>query len=171
MNVVGILATNVIMKQLQRTCLLYTSDAADEEDSVDLGGRRIIKKNNKKGEVKLKVENISLRTDIGGFNNLNDINLSIKAGEVLGVAGVSGNGQVELANIISGINSNFQGKVTIKGEDVSEKGVKARKQLNLSYIPENRLGVGLAPGVSIFCLLYTSPSPRDKRQSRMPSSA
>jgi len=111
--------------------------------------KSIVKKNNKKGEVKLKVENISLTTDIGGFNNLNNINLSIKAGEVLGVAGVSGNGQVALANIISGINSNFQGKVTIKGEDVSEKGVKARKQLNLSYIPENRLGVGLAPGVSI----------------------
>jgi len=111
--------------------------------------KSVVKKNNKKGEVKLKVENINLTTDIGGFNNLNNINLSIKAGEVLGVAGVSGNGQVELANIISGINSNFQGKVTIKGEDVSEKGVKARKQLNLSYIPENRLGVGLAPGVSI----------------------
>ena len=72
--------------------------------------KSVVKKNNKKGEVKLKVEKISLRTDIGGFNNLNDINLSIKAGEVLGVAGVSGNGQVELANIISGINSSFQGK-------------------------------------------------------------
>ena len=109
----------------------------------------VVEKNNEKGEVKLEVENISLETDAGGFNNLNDINLSIKAGEILGVAGVSGNGQVELANIVSGIQSNFDGKVTIKGQDVTEKGVRARKKLNLSYIPENRLGVGLAPGVSI----------------------
>ena len=109
----------------------------------------VVEKNNEKGEVKLEVENISLETDAGGFNNLNDINLTIKAGEILGIAGVSGNGQVELANIVSGIQSNFDGKVTIKGQDVTEKGVKARKKLNLSYIPENRLGVGLAPGVSI----------------------
>ena len=109
----------------------------------------VVEKNNEKGEIKLEVENISLETDAGGFNNLNDINLSIKAGEILGVAGVSGNGQVELANIVSGIQSNFDGKVTIKGQDVTEKGVRARKKLNLSYIPENRLGVGLAPGVSI----------------------
>jgi len=109
----------------------------------------VVKKNNKKGSVKLEVENITLNSDIGGFNNLVDVSLNIKSGEILGVAGVSGNGQVELANIIAGIQSNFGGNVTIKGEDVSEKGVKARKKLNLSYIPENRLGVGLAPGVSI----------------------
>jgi len=108
-----------------------------------------VDKNNKKGEIKLEVENISFGNDIGGFNNLYDINLNIRSGEILGVAGVSGNGQVELANIISGIQSNFDGKVTIKGENVTERGVKARKKLNLSYIPENRLGVGLAPGVSI----------------------
>ena len=109
----------------------------------------VVEKNNEKGEIKLEVENISLETDAGGFNNLDDINLTIKAGEILGIAGVSGNGQVELANIVSGIQSKFDGKVTIKGQDVTEKGVKARKKLNLSYIPENRLGVGLAPGVSI----------------------
>ena len=109
----------------------------------------VVKKNNKKGSVKLEVENITLNSDIGGFNNLVDVSLNIKSGEILGVAGVSGNGQVELANIIAGIQSNFGGNVTIKGQDVSEKGVKARKKLNLSYIPENRLGVGLAPGVSI----------------------
>ena len=111
--------------------------------------KSVVKKDNNKGEIKLKVENISLKSHADGFNNLDNINLTIKAGEVLGIAGVSGNGQVELANIISGINSNFEGKVTIKGDDVSDKGVKARKKLNLSYIPENRLGVGLAPGVSI----------------------
>ena len=111
--------------------------------------KSVVKKDNKKGEIKLTVENISLKSQDDGFNNLDDINLNIKAGEILGIAGVSGNGQVELANIISGIHSNFEGKVTIKGQDVSEKGVQARKKLNLSYIPENRLGVGLAPGVSI----------------------
>jgi len=131
---------------------LKTKSVKDEELVTLMMGevtKSAIKKDNKKGETKLKVENISLAKNVIGFNNLDGINLSIKAGEVLGIAGVSGNGQVELANIISGIYKNFEGKIIIKGQDVSEKGVKARKKLNLSYIPENRLGVGLAPGVSI----------------------
>ena len=80
---------------------------------------------------------------------MEEINFQIKAGEILGLAGVSGNGQVELANIISGIERIFEGKIIINNNDVSKKGVRSRKKLNLSYIPENRLGVGLAPGVSV----------------------
>ena len=107
-----------------------------------------IRKDNLKGETKLEVENISLINN-DEVNVLNDISFNIKSGEILGVAGVSGNGQVELANVICGIQQEFNGKVLINSNDVSGKGVKSRKKLNLSYIPENRLGVGLAPGVSV----------------------
>ena len=106
------------------------------------------KKDNLKGETKLEVQNISLINN-DEVNVLNDISFNIKSGEILGVAGVSGNGQVELANVICGIQQEFNGKVLINSNDVSGKGVKSRKKLNLSYIPENRLGVGLAPGVSV----------------------
>ena len=106
------------------------------------------KKDNLKGETKLEVQNISLINN-DEVNVLNDISFNIKSGEILGVAGVSGNGQVELANVIGGIQQEFNGKVLINSNDVSGKGVKSRKKLNLSYIPENRLGVGLAPGVSV----------------------
>ena len=107
-----------------------------------------ISKDNLKGETKLEVQNISLINN-DEVNVLNDICFNIKSGEILGVAGVSGNGQVELANVICGIQQEFNGKVLINSNDVSGKGVKSRKKLNLSYIPENRLGVGLAPGVSV----------------------
>tara|TARA_Y100001938_G_scaffold21871_1_gene28227 strand:- start:523 stop:2016 length:1494 start_codon:yes stop_codon:yes gene_type:complete len=107
-----------------------------------------IRKDNLKGETKLEVQNISLINN-DEVNVLNDISFNIKSGEILGVAGVSGNGQVELANVICGIQQEFNGKVLINSNDVSGKGVKSRKKLNLSYIPENRLGVGLAPGVSV----------------------
>ena len=105
------------------------------------------KKDNKKGDVKLEVKDISL-TNSEQFKSLDDISFTIQSGEILGVAGVSGNGQVELANVICGIEKEFQGRVLINSQDVSKKGVKSRKKLSLSYIPENRLGVGLAPGVS-----------------------
>ena len=106
------------------------------------------KKNNKKGAIKLEAKDISLKNS-EQLLVLDNISLSVKAGEILGVAGVSGNGQVELANVICGIEKEFEGKVLINSTDVSKKGVKSRKKLNLSYIPENRLGVGLAPGVSV----------------------
>ena len=106
------------------------------------------KKDNNKGSVKLEAKDISLKNS-EQLLVLDNISLSVKAGEILGVAGVSGNGQVELANVICGIEKEFQGKVLINSKDVSQKGVKSRKKLNLSYIPENRLGVGLAPGVSV----------------------
>ena len=106
------------------------------------------KKDNLKGETKLEVQNITLINN-DEVNVLKDISFNIKSGEILGVAGVSGNGQVELSNVICGIQQEFNGKVLINSNDVSGKGVKSRKKLNLSYIPENRLGVGLAPGVSV----------------------
>ena len=106
------------------------------------------KKDNNKGAVKLEAKDISLKNS-EQLLVLDNISLSVKAGEILGVAGVSGNGQVELANVICGIENEFQGRVLINSQDVSKKGVKSRKKLNLSYIPENRLGVGLAPGVSV----------------------
>ena len=131
---------------------LSTVDVTDD-DLVELmmGSiqKSIIDKSNKTGDTKLSVESIEYIDKVSNYKILEDINLEIKAGEILGIAGVSGNGQVELANIISGIEIDYSGKIFINNKDVSRKGVKSRKKLNLSYIPENRLGVGLAPGVSV----------------------
>ena len=145
--------TIFVMKNGQMVAEDLKTESVNDKELINLMmgevSSSVVNKNNKKGEIKLEVQNISVENNIGGFNNLNNINLNIKSGEILGVAGVSGNGQVELANIISGIQSNFDGKVIINEQDISKEGVKTRKKLNLSYIPENRLGVGLAPGVSI----------------------
>ena len=131
---------------------LSTVDVTDD-DLVELmmGSiqKSIIDKSNKTGDTKLSVESIEYIDKVSNYKILEDISLEIKAGEILGIAGVSGNGQVELANIISGVEIDYSGKIFINNKDVSRKGVKSRKKLNLSYIPENRLGVGLAPGVSV----------------------
>ena len=131
---------------------LSTGDVTDD-DLVELmmGSiqKSIIDKSNKTGDTKLSVESIEYIDRVSNYKILEDISLEIKAGEILGIAGVSGNGQVELANIISGVEIDYSGKIFINNKDVSRKGVKSRKKLNLSYIPENRLGVGLAPGVSV----------------------
>jgi ABC-type uncharacterized transport system ATPase subunit len=108
-----------------------------------------VRKDNVKGNNKLEVKNIFFENNHSNVPTLENISLTVQSGEVLGIAGVSGNGQVELANIISGIEREYKGKVIVNGKNISNQGVRARKNLNLSYIPENRLGVGLAPGVSI----------------------
>ncbi len=95
--------TIFVMKNGQMVAEDLKTESVNDKELIALMMGEIattdVDKNNKKGEIKLEVENISLRNDIGGFNNLNDINLNIRSGEILGVAGVSGNGQVELANV------------------------------------------------------------------------
>ena len=131
---------------------LPTEDVTDD-DLIELmmGSiqKSIVDRSNKAGDTKLSVDSLEYIDKLNNFKILENINLEIKAGEIVGIAGVSGNGQVELANIISGIQVDYLGKILINDKDVSRKGVKSRKKLNLSYIPENRLGVGLAPGVSV----------------------
>ena len=144
--------TMFVMKNGKMVAENLQTDEVSDKHLIELMMGEIktisFKKDNLKGETKLEVQNISLINN-DEINVLKDISFNIKSGEILGVAGVSGNGQVELSNVICGIQQEFNGKVLINSNDVSGKGVKSRKKLNLSYIPENRLGVGLAPGVSV----------------------
>lgn len=131
---------------------LSTKDVTDDNLIELMMGniqKSIIDKSNTAGDTKLSVKSLEYVDKVNNFKILDNINLEIKAGEIVGIAGVSGNGQVELANIISGIEVDYSGKILINNKDVSRRGVRSRKKLNLSYIPENRLGVGLAPGVSV----------------------
>ena len=131
---------------------LSTKDVTDDNLIELMMGniqKSIIDKSNTAGDTKLSVKSLEYVDKVNNFKILDNINLEIQAREIIGIAGVSGNGQVELANIISGIEVDYSGKILINNKDVSRRGVRSRKKLNLSYIPENRLGVGLAPGVSV----------------------
>ena len=66
----------------------------------------------------LKVENLTLGSELGK-KILDDVNLYVNAGEIVGIAGVSGNGQTELIRCISGLERNYQGKVIVNDHDVS----------------------------------------------------
>lgn len=82
-------------------------------------------------------------------NILSDINLRVRSGEILGIAGVSGNGQRDLAEVISGLRQPDQGAVTVCGLPTVGLGARATRQAGLAYVPEDRLGTGLAPSLSI----------------------
>ena len=74
---------------------------------------------------------------------LKDVNLEVRAGEILGVAGVSGNGQKELAEVITGLRSTTKGQILLEGEDITDKSPKELMDKSMSYIPEERMRDGV----------------------------
>ncbi len=93
-------------------------------------------------EKKLILKNISAQSD-RGTPALKDIDLEVYSGEILGIAGVSGNGQKELAEVITGLRTAESGHVILEDEDVTGKSPKELIQRSLSYIPEERMRDGM----------------------------
>lgn len=102
----------------------------------------------KQGNVRLTLENVSCSSD-RGTQGLCDVSLEVHSGEILGIAGVSGNGQRELAEVIAGLRSVSNGKILLEGEDVT--GISPGKLTDrmLSYIPEERMRDGMINNFSI----------------------
>ena len=102
------------------------------------------------GDTMLEVKHLSLvREDQFGVD-LHDVSLAVRAGEVLGIAGVSGNGQGELLRVLSGEDVRASaGCVQLEGVDVSAAGPAARRTRGLHFVPEERLGRGAVPALSL----------------------
>ena len=99
------------------------------------------------GEVVVELENVSAINN-RGLPALKDVSLSIRSGEILGIAGVGGNGQSELAEVITGLRQ-CTGYIAIQGEEISNfPPIKAIKQ-GVAHIPEDRTAVGTAPSLSL----------------------
>ena len=86
---------------------------------------------------------------VTGHQSLHDVNLEIRAGEILGVAGVSGNGQKELAEVIAGLRPLTGGKVEIAGKDMTHWTPGQRTAAALGYIPEERMHDGIVQEFSV----------------------
>jgi len=97
---------------------------------------------NEKSEKKLILKNISAQSD-RGTPALKGIDLEVYSGEILGVAGVSGNGQKELAEVITGLRNVTSGQVVLEDEDVTGLSPKELINRSLSYIPEERMRDGM----------------------------
>jgi general nucleoside transport system ATP-binding protein len=85
----------------------------------------------------------------GAKGSLSDVTFAVRSGEIVGVAGVAGNGQVTLAELVAGLRLPDRGRVSISGVEISGRGPLAARRRGLAYVPEDRLGTGLAPGMSV----------------------
>ena len=100
------------------------------------------------GDIVLALEGISALSD-RGLPALHSVDLDVHAGEIVGVAGVSGNGQKELAEAIAGLRAVTSGALRLGGADITDASPRTRSRSGLAYVPEDRLGVGLAPHMSV----------------------
>jgi ABC-type uncharacterized transport system ATPase subunit len=84
-----------------------------------------------------------------GSPALHGISLTVREGEIVGIAGVAGNGQRELAEVIAGLRTPTSGMVSIRGHDLVARTPQEAIAQGVAYVPDDRLGTGLAPNVTV----------------------
>lgn len=100
------------------------------------------------GKIALSTRNIYVRENINRMA-IEDFSIDLRYGEILGIAGVEGNGQTELAEALLGIRPIEKGEVNINGEYVNRANTKKRLERGLGYIPPDRMREGLALSCSV----------------------
>ncbi len=102
---------------------------------------RVEKTDASAGETVLKIANLSVRNAHG--EALNKISLTVRAGEIVGIAGIEGNGQTELLEAIAGLTPVQNGSIEFLGTEISKFSVRRRTELGIAHIPEDRHKRGL----------------------------
>jgi simple sugar transport system ATP-binding protein len=100
------------------------------------------KEESKPGEVILKVENLKVLDPLGALT-VDDMTFEVREGEVLGIAGVQGNGQTELVRAITGLTTAVDGKIYLCGEDITHASPRKITEIGSAHIPEDRQKDGL----------------------------
>ena len=96
----------------------------------------------------LSLEGVSAIGDLG-LESLHDVSLQIERGRILGIAGVAGNGQRELAEVIAGLRPHTKGRVNLLGRPMRSGDSRAAIDARIAYVPEDRMGTGVSPNLSI----------------------
>jgi ABC-type uncharacterized transport system ATPase subunit len=109
---------------------------------------RVEKKQVEPGEVVLSVEGVKADND-KGLPALRGVSMDVREGEIVGLAGVAGNGQNELAETLAGLRKVLGGKIIVNKKDVTNKPVKFGIRHGVSLIPADRTLVGTAPNLSV----------------------
>ena len=94
-------------------------------------------------KVVLEIRDLTLPAPGGGRDLLHDIDLVIRSGEILGVAGVEGNGQAELVEAVMGMRPGASGSILVGGKDLAGRSTRERREAGIGYIPEDRHRHGL----------------------------
>jgi len=138
-----------VMRQGQIVTTVKTSETSPEQLAELMVGRRVLlrveKGAAKPGDELLSVENLVVADDLG-VTRVKGVSLSVRAGEIVGIAGVSGNGQTELLEAVSGMRHPKSGQVRVKGEALQwrgDDGAARARAAGMAHVPEDRQRMGL----------------------------
>ncbi len=131
---------------------IYAGEASPEKLARMMVGREVVlrieKPPAKPGEPALVVENLWVRSDLGEWA-VKGVSLEVRRGEILGLAGVEGNGQRELVEAITGLRRAEKGRVVLLGKDATNWPPSRLYREGLSHIPEDRAALGLVLDMSV----------------------
>ena len=124
-----------------------TADVTKQELSTMMVGRpvqlEVVKEPAQPKEVVLSVENLTVPSKIHKNNAVKNVSFDVRAGEIVCIAGIDGNGQTELIQGITGLEPVKSGKITLCGENITHSSIKKRNKTGISHIPEDRHKHGL----------------------------
>ncbi len=147
LNEVMEISDNITVMRLGKvTANLVTSETNPREIARAMVGRdvvlRVEKTPHEPKDVVFEVEDLWVK-DNRGLDAVKGVSFSVRAGEIVGIAGVAGNGQTELVEAITGLRKVEKGKVRLLGRDVTGLDPRNLRDMRLAHIPENRLKHGL----------------------------
>lgn len=135
------------------------ADISTDDMSKLMVGREVVLTFDKKPaqlkDTLMKVRNLTVHNSQGVLK-VDDLSFDLKGGEVLGIAGVEGNGQSELIDTLTALNKSYSGTVEIKGEDIKKFNVKDVRNRKLAHIPEDRMVSGCAANLGILDNMFTN---------------
>jgi simple sugar transport system ATP-binding protein len=141
-----------VLRRGKVVACIKTSEATEQSLAMQMVGREVIFRIEKaiveRGKPILQVENLSAMGDKGN-QALCDVSFNICEGEIFGLAGISGNGQGELVEVLAGLRQATTGKVILDGNEITHSPSLERWQRGLGYIPSDRIHVGSIPDFSL----------------------
>ncbi|MBV2185131.1 MAG: ABC transporter ATP-binding protein [Rhizobium sp.] len=145
-EIMAITDTVSVMRRGEIVATRKTSETTVEELAELMVGRRVLlhveKGDAKPGEVFLSVRNLTVK-DNRGVTMVDDVSFDVRSGEIVGIAGVAGNGQSELLEAITGIRKPTSGEILFCGEPVTGFDPARLRRMGLAHIPEDRHHMGL----------------------------
>lgn len=141
-----------VLQKGRKIATVDTKDVTTEELACMMVGREVVFRVNKDkvetGDPILQVKELVANNDMG-LEALHEIDLTLHQGEILSIAGVAGNGQKELFEVLVGVRKALSGEIFVSGNNITNKSPRAISNKGIHHIPDDRIGAGLISEFSV----------------------
>ncbi|MDR0496225.1 MAG: ABC transporter ATP-binding protein [Treponema sp.] len=135
-----------VLRHGELVAVLDVANTSTGEMAALMVGREINTELEKKppsyGKEVLRIENLTVKNE-NKFEMVKNVSFSVRAGEIFAIAGVSGNGQTEIADTITGLLAPYSGKITLHNREITRDSIRSRAKKGIAYIPEDRQSYGV----------------------------